>query len=122
MSPSSSHSNYEAGRRGSPGNSSRGGVTGESSHHGGPSGSGHRGGPGVGVRLNARQPHGRSSLSQINDRERVKLDKFTSLLSAPNVNLGLREFCCLLHALYTLATNSANDNFIYIDCMDCGSF
>lgn len=48
---------------------------------------GHRGGPGVGVRLNCRQLRGRSSLSQVNDRERVKLDKFTSLLSAANVNL-----------------------------------
>jgi len=49
---------------------------------------GHRGGPGVGVRLNSRRPRGRSSLSQVNDRERVKLDKFTSLLSAASVNLG----------------------------------
>jgi len=49
---------------------------------------GHRGGPGVGVRLNSPQLRGRSSLSQVNDRERVKSDKFTSLLSAANVNLG----------------------------------
>ena len=49
---------------------------------------GHRGGPGVGVRLNSRQLRGRSSLSQVNDRERVKVDKFTSLLSATSVNLG----------------------------------
>ena len=67
MSPSSSHSSYEAG--------------------------GHRSGPGVGVRLNSYQPRDRSSLSQINDRERLKLDKFTSLLSASNVNLGLSMDC-----------------------------
>ena len=53
---------------------------------------GHRGGPGVGVRLNSRQLHGRSTLSQVNDRERVKFDKFTSLLSATNVNLG-QSYC-----------------------------
>ena len=54
----------------------------------------HRGGPGVGVRLNSRQVRGRTSLSQVNDRERVKLDKFTSLLSAANVSLG--QLACQL--------------------------
>jgi len=50
------------------------------------------------VRLSSRQIDGpgRSPLSQVNDRELVKLDKFTSLLSAANVNLGrsARHFFC----------------------------
>ena len=65
------------------------GVSPSSSSHSSYEAGGHRSGPGVGVRLNSYQPRGRSSLSQINDRERLKLDKFTSLLSASNVNLGL---------------------------------
>jgi len=67
------------------------GVSPSSSSHSNHHDAGHRGAPGVGVRLNSRQLRGRTSLSQVNDRERVKLDKFTSLLSAANVNLGL--FC-----------------------------
>jgi len=63
---------------------------------------GHRGGPAVGVRLvSQRCDHvirGRTSLSQVNDHERVKSDKFTSLLSAANVNLGEAEcdFFCFM--------------------------
>jgi len=42
----------------------------------------------MGVRLSGRQLHGGSSLSHVNDRTRLKLDKFSLLLSATNVNLG----------------------------------
>jgi len=70
---------------------------------------GHRGGPGVGVRLNSYQPRGRSTLSQINDRERLKLDKFTSLLSASNVNLGLSAF----HSLFCPS---------YVEVKNCGCY
>lgn len=64
------------------------GVSPLSSHSNCEAGCGPRVGPGVGVRLSSRQLHGHSSLSQVNDRERLKTDKFISLLSAVNVNLG----------------------------------